>query len=148
MSEEKPHPLEKAAHDFLATHEQWALKTREEMDVLRKLNFKNATDVLKKKTTLSDTYHKQLKFLHEHRAELADLPATLKTALRKSQEEFNALSIEFHEELNMAMKVGERFMNLIKKAITRQLQTSHFYGQSGNLMNNLPPRSVTVNKKA
>jgi peptidoglycan hydrolase CwlO-like protein len=143
-----PHPLEKAAGDFLATHQKWVEQTEQEIAALRTRNFKQGTDTLKKKTSLSDTYHRQLKFLHEHRTELMDLPMELKLALRKSQEEFAAISAALDAELKMTMKVAERFMNLIKKSIARQLQTSQFYGRTGNMLKTEVPRSVTVNKKA
>jgi hypothetical protein len=143
-----PHPLEKAANDFLKTHELWIERTQEEILIIRTFNFKSTTEVLKKKETLSDTYQRQLKFLHEHRKELMDLPVALKTALRKSQEEFETIGAALQKELEMAMKVTERFMNLIKKSVTRQLQTSQFYGRSGGILNSEAPRSVTVNKKA
>jgi DNA topoisomerase IB len=144
----EPHPLEKAANDFLATHQNWMAQTQEELAALRTRNFKLSTDTLKKKNGLSETYQRQLKFLHDQREKLATLPSQIANDLRKSQEEFKAVSAEMSVELDMSMKLGQQFMNLIKKAVTRQLKTSHFYGKSGGLLDNVAPRSVTVNKSA
>ena len=140
--------LEKSAHDFLATHKKWANFTLEEIHELRTRDFKLGTAALKKKNVVSDTYQRQLKFLHEHREELAKLPKDLIASLRTAQGEFAKLGDELQIELGLTSKLVEQFMNLIRRSLNRQLQTSQFYGRSGTLVKSDITTPVTVNKKA
>lgn len=48
----------------------------------------------------------------------------------------------------MTMKLGQQFISVVKRAVTRQLQTSQFYGSSGSLLNNVAPKAVTINESA
>ena len=97
-------PLEKSALDFLATHQKWADLTRDEIRDLRTRDFKLGITSLKKKNVVSDTYQRQLRFLHESREKLATLPKDLVIRLRAAQEEFAKLGDDLQAELNMTTK--------------------------------------------
>ncbi|HCM84121.1 MAG TPA: hypothetical protein DIS76_06095 [Rhodospirillaceae bacterium] len=135
-----------AADAFLKTHAEWEKQTSDEIRHLRARDVKAAEEIMKRKPILTDLYQNQLKHLFENREELAALPEETKEALRSSQAVFASLSAEYQKELDMALTNSERLMNLIKTTITQQHVTSQFYGNSGALMPNEAPRSISINK--
>jgi hypothetical protein len=140
--------LERAAAEFLDTHRTWVAYTKDEMRFLEKFQFRHLQSIIKLKKPVVDTYQRQLKFLFDQRKSLDVLPPETKQALRNAQIEFAELSTEYQAALQMAMKMSERLVGMIQSVMTQHLKTTHFYGESGAMVNKEVPRSVTVNKKA
>lgn len=144
-----PNPdLSQPARDFLETHADWMQQTHTAIETLQTRDFTKSAEALKRLAPLSDRYQSQLKFLHDKAEALGALPEDLKSALRQSQLEFAEASAAYYAELEVSMKIGEQFTALIQRSITRQLQTSQFYGNSGGIVNAIAPKAVTVNRSA
>lgn len=143
--------LEKLNSDataFLETHVDWMQLTSEEIRLLREREFKAASEVMKRKTPLVELYQKQLAALFENKELLMALDIETKSALKQSQLQFAEVGEIYQHELNLALKSSERIIEMIKRAITEQNTTSHFYGNAGAMKPAEAPRSVMINRKA